>query len=311
MNRIKPGPPGTNMYRCGACGGLIDGAAVQAGKYDLPRNDETLAVQNDPRRMGYQSRLIAFLDLLGFSRMVDNSLRDPSVVVHIHKILAAVRKVFPQWDDSNREKEESYLRLVRELKPAIRGFTFGSHELFRTSMFSDNVAFSGPPNPTGFMVLVPTAAFLWLNLIRYGILLRGGLTSGLLHHSETQIFGPALVECHELESRVAKYPRIVVSKSFVNVLRQNEGRHDLPDNFALFRRDADDMYHVHTLSPLMADIVGLSDRKAYLLRLQGLISRHLDTDAGLDDRVREKWDWLAAYFRETVAAEPHLGIDPM
>ena len=272
---------------------------------------ESKQTQNDPNQMGYQPRFTAFLDLLGFSKLVENSPQSSSAIVHIHNTLAAMRKAFPQWDDRTRQNEEAYLREIHRLQPAARGFAFGQHDLFRTSMFSDNVAFSGPISPTGFMVLVATAAFVWLDLVRHGVLLRGGMTAGLLHHSETQIFGPALVECHELESRVAKYPRIVLSSKFVKAILDVQGRPDLPDHFALLRCDVDGIYHIHTLAPIMADIVGQSDREAYFQGLRELIAENLGSDPPLDDRVREKWVWLGSYFNETIVAEPQLQLKPV
>lgn len=43
-----------------------------------------------------------------------------------------------------------------------------------------------------------------------GLLIRGGITIGILHHESGVVFGKGLVEAYELESKVSIYPRIVV-----------------------------------------------------------------------------------------------------
>ena len=47
-----------------------------------------------------------------------------------------------------------------------------------------------------------------------GILLRGGITVGQLCHKDNIVYGPAMVEAYELESKSAIYPRVIVSEKF-------------------------------------------------------------------------------------------------
>jgi hypothetical protein len=46
--------------------------------------------------------------------------------------------------------------------------------------------------------------------VREDFFVRGGLTVDLFHIREGLIFGPALVEAYELESRHAVHPRVVL-----------------------------------------------------------------------------------------------------
>jgi hypothetical protein len=48
--------------------------------------------------------------------------------------------------------------------------------------------------------------------IVFALLIRGGATIGELYQSRGVVFGKALVEAYRLESRVANYPRIAVSR---------------------------------------------------------------------------------------------------
>jgi hypothetical protein len=45
-----------------------------------------------------------------------------------------------------------------------------------------------------------------------GILVRGGLAKGMLHHRGNVVFGPALLDAYALESTIAKFPRILIDR---------------------------------------------------------------------------------------------------
>lgn len=50
-----------------------------------------------------------------------------------------------------------------------------------------------------------------LDLACLGIFIRGGVSIGLAHHDEFNAFGPAMVDAYELELKMAKYPRIILT----------------------------------------------------------------------------------------------------
>ncbi|MCC5014638.1 hypothetical protein [Legionella sp. 31fI33] len=54
-----------------------------------------------------------------------------------------------------------------------------------------------------------------INLLESGFLVRGGISLGLLHHTDQIIFGPALVRAHDLEHNEAKFPRILIDDSVI------------------------------------------------------------------------------------------------
>ncbi|HKG38781.1 MAG TPA: hypothetical protein VKB25_07310 [Conexibacter sp.] len=66
---------------------------------------------------------------------------------------------------------------------------------------------------------------LWLqnDLVSDGFFVRGGLSLGSLHVSDHVLFGPALVEAYDLESRAAVHPRIVLSRPAAETQRGTAG----------------------------------------------------------------------------------------
>jgi hypothetical protein len=90
----------------------------------------------------------------------------------------------------------------------------------RTSSFSDNMVVTQVPDDRTKM-LMQHLANVQLGSALVGFLVRGGITVGNVVHDDEVVFGPGLNRAHELESTIAKYPRIVldpnVKKEFADL----------------------------------------------------------------------------------------------
>jgi hypothetical protein len=64
----------------------------------------------------------------------------------------------------------------------------------------------------GLAVLVDAIKSLVLGALEAGCFMRGGLCRGLLYHDKDMVFGDAFIAAHRIESSVARYPRVMVSK---------------------------------------------------------------------------------------------------
>jgi hypothetical protein len=79
-------------------------------------------------------------------------------------------------------------------------------------------------------------------LVDEGILLRGGITVGDVALSYGQLFGPAVIRGHALESQVARFPRITVGEEVLQKLKTNpalwvhNADYDLKATKSLLRR---------------------------------------------------------------------------
>lgn len=61
----------------------------------------------------------------------------------------------------------------------------------------------------GLFYLLLDLVHLQLELASYDVLLRGGITIGDLYHDGSIVYGSAMNEAYLLESKKAKYPRII------------------------------------------------------------------------------------------------------
>jgi hypothetical protein len=96
----------------------------------------------------------------------------------------------------------------------------------------------------------------WLLQSGENVAVRGGVVTGKVYHRGRVVFGPAVVDAHDLESHSAVWPRIVVHREWYDAtVQQLARRHmgeELPslDEFrGLFASSGDDYPFLHYLSP--------------------------------------------------------------
>lgn len=84
------------------------------------------------------------------------------------------------------------------------------------------------------------AAYLWLRGLATEHPIRGGIDVGVgIDIEEGEVYGPALASAHHAESKVAGYPRVVVGRKFIELLKSiiqaaPEDRHKTDRDFQLW-----------------------------------------------------------------------------
>jgi len=134
--------------------------------------------------LSYENRLVAFFDILGWKNEVAAAGDDPR---HIARLAAAVR----MFNANAASVGDAGARLTT---------------------FSDNVVFSKPFAQGDESWLLQALATTQLGLAVQGFWMRGAVTVGPLHHDEHIVFGPALNRAHHLESKLARYPRVLLDQ---------------------------------------------------------------------------------------------------
>ncbi|MGM4918519.1 hypothetical protein [Tardiphaga sp. 813_E8_N1_3] len=180
-----------------------------------------------------EKQIVLFLDFLGFAeaskRMGDNIQND---LLSLLKTIADLRSEFSitTEDIDNGSKRHS-------LKPTVS--TFSDHIVLSYPLGR----FSAELGSSTFMILSQIheyAARIALMALRLGFLIRGGVAVGSLYHSGGVVFGEAMVDAYNLESKIAVYPRIVVADA---LLSEMKGASEL-----WIRRDFDGLLIVNYLS---------------------------------------------------------------
>ena len=173
----------------------------------------------------YSERCVAFIDILGFSAIVNNSITSPEQASNLAKILSQMT------ENTNSD-------IV----------TFSGDD-FKTQTFSDCIVISESASDHGLSHLVWIISQLERDLLAEGILTRGGIAEGLLHHSERIVFGPALIEAYRLESTTAIYPRVVVDRRAHQHFKRFQTNEGLLNDYNQLRFDDDGPVFVDFLAP--------------------------------------------------------------
>jgi hypothetical protein len=170
---------------------------------------ETPNTATDKNPLQYEERLVCFIDLLGFKSAIDESVSNTSLLCALHETLSQLE---------GRRLANS----IHESVPVLTNtgeFTSageaGTTALVQTkwpltvTQFSDSFILSCPATNDGSCVMLLLAIdtlqkfFFW----QLGMLMRGGVSKGpLIHTQGGPLFGPAMNEAYELESKLAIYP---------------------------------------------------------------------------------------------------------
>jgi hypothetical protein len=144
--------------------------------------------------MHYAEKFVAFVDILGFSILVGESVT-PNGKVTLRQLLAALKHPSPA------DRDTIIIGRIGDISES-------GHQM---SYFSDSVAISTDPTEAGLFHLINHVERIGLRLLKLGFLCRGAVTKGLLYHRDNLVVGPALVEAVALEKNGAKTPRVTVT----------------------------------------------------------------------------------------------------
>lgn len=185
--------------------------------------------------MDYQERLVCFIDLLGFKAAIDQSLKDERVREALYEFIHSLKE--------KPLKKAIYgtisIFLAHPDKPfQLASEVYGENIIEELSglfplditQFSDSFVISCPSSDSGSCLLLLKGIYLIKILVFYnlGMMLRGGIALGKLIHEEGgALFGPAMNEAYYIESKLAKYPRVLISEDAYNHLIKSNEDHPL------------------------------------------------------------------------------------
>lgn len=166
----------------------------------------------------YEERLVAFLDILGFSNLVKQSADDVKEQWKLYDFLQKYSKHehakevfagFRKGDGSHCDDSD-----LDALKARYD---------YRFTQFSDSFIFSIKTEHISSIHYFPILiGQFMLHALDLGFLVRGGVAKGLMIHEEDgPAFGPAFIQAYRIESGQAVFGRAVVSKEAFDCIGQS------------------------------------------------------------------------------------------
>jgi len=245
-------------------------------------------------RINYQDCFVAFLDLLGFKKLVFSKDKDDKKKINqyfeiVDSSIAYLQSIHSKRDIGAIVISDSVILSVRKITSLEE-----NRNLFRSFCIS--------------------VGLIQQKLAKRNLWLRGGISSGEAYFDEPkkQIIGPAYVNSYELENKYAKYPRVIIDSKIIHELgcqtagelidainKEDRGGLDYQNweaNILFYRRKLYDpgIYIPHDI-PLFIDY--LSPNKE--MRNQDLkpIIEHLKNNLYGNVEFYKKYRWIVDYLK--------------
>ena len=231
----------------------------------------------------YPFSFVAFLDILGFSAIIDSACDSGTALDIIHRLSDALQDA--------KHRVESGWSWEKD-KLAVR-------------MFSDCVCVSVPAQIENFDAFFQLLALVQSNFVRRRICLRGGVAIGRHFANEYLIFSEGLVAAHKVESSVAEFPRIVVPGEFWSFVTSHGYDEDIiwfKDTY-IWRDPWDGQMIVDYLNFMPFTRRNEPEHNGRDLRAHKAFIEESLSALASRPRVLKKYRWMAAYHNSWCAQE--------
>ena len=241
----------------------------------------------------YEKRIVAFIDILGFAQKLDSTQIDSNE---------------GKREDNEKEIKNLVSAFVRTRElMGIDEPIEGTAKSRMVTQFSDSIviSFDLKEELKEFEYLLGELLFLQIELLKYNIQIRGGISYGPLIHTDKVLFGPALVNAYRLENLAAVSPRIILPKSlykkkseFKEIISKERTGLNLD---ILLSLDEDDFYYLDYFDKCRnPEALVFSDDQEYIGHLKLLrrtIARGLKTTK---PGIYSKYGWMKTKWNRTI-----------
>jgi hypothetical protein len=152
---------------------------------------------------GLKESLVCVIDILGYKELMNykNSQKG-------NEVLSMLRKIFT--------KALGYAKNMSQLSGTPKCYL---------KAYTDNILIAFPlvkkePFPRQFITFNSIITSLYQQFLINDILVRGACDIGEIYVDGDFVFGKSLIEAHKLESKIAKYPRVVLSDKLMKKFKQ-------------------------------------------------------------------------------------------
>lgn len=253
--------------------------------------------------MEYSNRFTVFIDLLGFRKIVEQTVDNKEFFDGIYNVLSSLKSdVVPMeaYVQINKEAvgKEELDKMMKDISLLIEAFRIDYPIAF--THFSDSLVISceAANEDSCFVIfeLLGRLNFRFWN--EYKLVLRGGLTVGKLVHEENGLlFGPAMVKAYHLESKLAIYPRILIDKDVANKTQRGRLFEIMANLFAEAEDGMAEISLASSLNYLLQSIFAMhpAQHTKYLSVFEDSIAQlELIRDSNDDEKIKAKYSWLAS-----------------
>lgn len=142
---------------------------------------------------------------------------------------------------------------------------------------------------------------------------RGAITYGDIYYETNRglFFGPAMNRAYELESKYAKYPRIIIDPCIsdeiysYNMKKYRSDSIGCAINGEIIKKDTDEIYFLHYLNSFQLGYVNIDYENIFEF-IKNERNKNRETTE-LKESINKKYDWLEKYVRNSLP----LSLNPI
>ena len=223
----------------------------------------------------YEMRLVAFLDILGFKELVSESTDDPKVLKRLLHVIDAMRS---------------------------EGADLGEETDKMVTQFSDSIVVSyRVKSRSSAYYLLLDLLLLVIEATQRGVLLRGGISVARLIHTNEHLLGPGMIFAYNAESKIAKYPRVIVEPHSMEFLLHAAAENPADHHDAgtetkyvrdLLTKDDDGNFYLDYISFDGVVVKGGAEPDDYQTYFESIGQLVRDGLTHHDSTVKDKYVWL-------------------
>jgi hypothetical protein len=228
----------------------------------------------------FTEQAVAFLDVLGFSRLIEDAERHPHKRDELFGIFSVLNS-HVKFDNQNISAE-----VPDDMKP-------------KYIFISDSIIFSVPllyGKYDGLAIVVAKAIQIAHKMLQIGYLLQGGINIGSVWHTASNIFGTGYIEAWRAQEG-ANHPRVVLTNHaeahWENKLHPIIGELCLRDTDGKLIADTLNPYYLRDVSQIYGGIE--QEFAAYRIRI-----KQQQEAFSPGSSPRQKWDWAANFFNTAI-----------
>lgn len=212
------------------------------------------------KRIHTSDYYVASLDLLGAKDLIYADSNDD--------VLNSIKNIYRSWVNIKQEIEFKYLKI---------------------KIFSDNIIIAIECNiiRNGLDNLLEFVSYMAEHFLKCGFKLRGGITKGSLYINDVFVWGKALVDAYNLESKKARFPRIIIEESLIEEITPHVKN-------VLISKCDDGWYILNYLKSFGSNAEGH-------LEIIQMALDNLEKEAAEYDEIKQKNEWLEKFLIENKA----------
>jgi len=234
--------------------------------------------------MSYEKRFVAYMDILGFKSLIEKTKENEENYNQVNKALSTIADI----------RHDNYAGALSE---------YGIHK--EITIFSDSVIISYAANVSfggALSHILTDLVHICMELLIHDMYFRGGVTYGDLTHNKNICFGPAMNRAYEIETTIAKNPRILIDREAVKQGILNPAIHNSCDMEweslqELLQQDRAGQFWLDVLR--QCNEVDEYDYLHLLHTMKRNLQAHL-TSISIP-KVRKKYLWLARYYNRNLS----------